>query len=85
MSYIKRITFERVGKIVENRENPGYRRAESKESTRPLVLTRKQGKWIIRLCLTVGQVQNGRRTSKNSEILWTLKSTVILLIVYPDF
>ena len=31
------------------------------------------GKWIILICLTVGQVQNGRRTSKNSEIFWTLK------------
>ena len=33
-----------------------------------------QGKWIILLCLTVGRVQNGRWTSKNSEILWTLIS-----------
>ena len=48
--------------------------AESKKSTRPLVFTRKNltGKWIILLCLTEGRVQNGRWTSKNSEILWTL-------------
>ena len=32
-----------------------------------------QGKWIILLCQTVGQVQNGRWTSMNSEIFCTLK------------
>ena len=44
---------------------------ESRESTSPLVIF-GQGKWIILLCLTVGQLQNGRRTSYNSEIFWTL-------------
>ena len=58
--------------------------AESKESTRPIVLTRKklgQGKWIILLCLTEGRVQNGRRTSKNFEILWTLPWLMTLTLV----
>ena len=41
-------------------------------SGRPYKEKPSQGKWIILLCLTAGRVQNGRRTSKNSEILWTL-------------
>ena len=38
-----------------------------------------QGKWIILLCLTARRVQNGRRTSKNSEILWTLHYAILIL------
>ena len=48
---------------------------ESKESTCLLVLLNKnlgRASGTSSICLTVGQAQNGSRTSKNSEILWTL-------------
>ena len=41
-------------------------------SARPYQENLGQVKWIILLCLTVGRVQNGRRTSKKFGILWTL-------------
>ena len=42
----------------------------SKESICSLVLP-GQGKWNTLLCLIVGRVQNGRRSSKNFVIFWT--------------
>ena len=52
-------------------------KAGFKESTRLLILTSKylvKVSGLSRLCLSVGQVQNGRRTSKNSKFFLTLQS-----------